>query len=304
MKLTDEQRAAGRMNNQSAKPTLYHVGLSGGKDSSALLIWMANESGIPHDQIRASFCDTGNEADETYEQVRLLSERVLPVEWIKPELDFYELARKKKRFPSTKARFCTQELKMKPTAKYLNTLIDEFEVIAVSGVRADESLLRSKLSEWGDPMESYFGVKEWRPLLKWTIVEVVAIHKKYGIPMNPLYAKGAQRVGCFPCIMSRKSEIRNIVKHFPERIDRIRAEEQRAINEYGRVSTFFPAKKLPKAFRSFSVILRDGTTVKVATIDDVVAWSQTKDGKQSKGQMTLEFWHEDEICPTTFGACE
>lgn len=42
------------------KLTCYHVGISGGKDSGALLLWMVHESGIPADQIIATFCDTGN----------------------------------------------------------------------------------------------------------------------------------------------------------------------------------------------------------------------------------------------------
>lgn len=152
---------------------LYHVGVSGGKDSSAVLLFMIHESGIPHEQIRVTFCDTGNEADETYEHVRFLSETIFPIEWIKPPLDFYELARKKNRFPSTKARFCTQDLKMKPTKGYIDSLMLEgYEVIAVSGVRADESPDRRDLPEHGNPMESYFGIKEWRPLINWTIVEV------------------------------------------------------------------------------------------------------------------------------------
>lgn len=264
---------------------------------------MLKESGIPHDQLRATFCDTGNEINETYNQVRMLSERVFPVEWLKPELDFYQLARKKKRFPSTKARFCTQELKMKPSKEYIDGLMrDGFEVIGVSGVRADESKERAKLSEWGNPMESYFGIVEWRPLLKWTIVEVVAIHKKYDIPMNDLYSKGAKRVGCFPCIMSRKSEIRNIVKNYPDRIDFIR--EQEWYDENGNFRTFFSRKKVPPEFRSITITTKGGELMQVASIDDVVAWSQTKDKKHSHGQMALDFWHEDEICPTTMGACE
>lgn len=288
---------------------LYHIGVSGGKDSGALLIWMVNESGIPHEQLRATFCDTGNEIDETYNQVRLLSERVFPVEWLKPELDFYELARKKKRFPSTKARFCTQDLKMKPTKAYIDTLIGDYDVIGVSGVRADESFERSKLPEWGDPMESYFGIKEWRPLLNWTIVEVVAIHKKYGIPMNELYGKGAKRVGCFPCIMSRKAEIRNIAENWPERIDFLRSQEWPDGMSF---HSFFARNKVPLTHRTKEITTSKGEKMMVATIDDVVAWTKTKDHKKTnQRQFVLPFWFDDDSsddaglsCPSSMGACE
>lgn len=285
--------------------TIYHIGISGGKDSTAVLLWMLHESGIPSDRIDVTFCDTGNEADETYEHVRFLSENVCQIETIYPPLDFYQLARKKGRFPSTKARFCTQDLKMKPSKEHIDNLMREGrEVIAVSGVRADESKERAKLAEWGNPMESYFGVKEWRPLIKWTIVEVVAIHKKYRVPLNPLYAMGAKRVGCFPCIMSRKSEIRNIAKNFPERIDFIRSQEW--ADGKGNPHSFFPRKKVPEEFRSTPTTTKSGEIVNVPTIDDVVAWSKTKDKKRSRGQVALDFWHEDEmeVCPSSMGFCE
>lgn len=59
---------------------IYHVGISGGKDSGAVLLWLVHESGIPRHQINATFCDTGNEHEHTYEQVRILHEQVHPIE--------------------------------------------------------------------------------------------------------------------------------------------------------------------------------------------------------------------------------
>jgi 3'-phosphoadenosine 5'-phosphosulfate sulfotransferase (PAPS reductase)/FAD synthetase len=288
--------------------TIYHVGVSGGKDSGAVLLWMVHESGIPHEQIRATFCDTGNEIEETYDHVRLLSDRVHPVEWVKPELDFYQLARKKKRFPSTKARFCTQDLKMKPSKAYIDGLLAEgFDVIAVSGVRADESEERSKLPEWGDPMASYFGIKEWRPLISWKIEDVFLIHKRYGIPMNPLYVKGAKRVGCFPCIMSRKAEIRLIAKKWPERIDYLRSQE---LPDGLGFHSFFARNKVPLVHRTREIVTKSGERMKIATIDDVVAWTRTKDRKKHNRQYALDFWFDEDtsddvnLCPSTIGACE
>lgn len=51
---------------------VYHIGISGGKDSTALLLWMIYESGIPREQMIATFCDTQNEAKETYEHIVML----------------------------------------------------------------------------------------------------------------------------------------------------------------------------------------------------------------------------------------
>lgn len=259
--------------------TIYHVGISGGKDSGAVLLWMVHRSGIPSNQINATFCDTGNEHDWTYEQVEMLSKRVHPIETLKPELDFNGLVRKKGLFPSNKRRFCTEFLKIRPTQDHILYLQESYdEVIAVSGVRANESDARSKLEEW-----DYSGnllTKQWRPILRWTIKDVVAIHSEYNIPMNPLYAIGAERVGCYPCINSRKKEIRTIALNFPERIDNIRALEKELCS-HGKKTAFFHANTVPLRFRTVPFKNKAGEDTMVASIDDVVKWSMT--GKRAKG---------------------
>ena len=262
---------------------LYHVGVSGGKDSTALLLWMIHESGISHGQIIASFCDTQNEADCTYEHVGMLNSEVFPIRTIQTE-GFLNLALRKKRFPSTKARFCTTELKLKPTKRFLDSLqlqYSNFEIIPVSGVRAGESEARKNLPEWGNPMDSYFGLKEWRPLIKWQIEDVLTIHAKYKIPLNPLYSQGARRVGCFPCIMSSKPELRLMAENFPERVTQLRQWERLFQNANG-VSTFFPRNTVPSRFRTRAIKTTKGVAMKVATIDDVIKWANS--GWRAKGE--------------------
>lgn len=270
---------------------IYHVGVSGGKDSGAVLLWMVHESGIPRHQINATFCDTGNEHEYTYEQVRMLSEKVHPIEMLKPELDFFALAQKKTRFPSTKVRFCTQHLKIFPSQDHIVYLKQAYScVVAVSGVRSNESFERSKLLEW-----DYSGnlmTLQWRPLITWKIEDVLAIHAKYGIPMNPLYAAGAQRVGCFPCIMSNKAEMRNIAINFPDRLNLIRDYEK-------ELSSFFSPNKTPVRFHSGSCQTKDGRTVTFPLVDDVARWSMT--GKRAKGSYLDD---EPEPISCSSGFCE
>ena len=288
---------------------IYHIGISGGKDSTALLLWMVYESGIPRQEMIATFCDTQNEAQETYEHVRLLSDKVLPVIWIETE-GFWPLAKRKGRFPSARARFCTQELKLQPTKAFIEQLTDQYEdVIPVSGVRRAESVERSQLTEWGNPLNSYFGLREWRPLIDWQIEDVLVIHAKYGIPLNPLYAKGAKRVGCFPCIHSSKEEIRAIIQHYPERIDQIRMWENSFDNPNG-ISTFFAPNTVPPRFRSKTVRTKNDRLIQVCTIDDVVAWAKT--GWRAQGvapdidslfQLQLQEM-EPRLCLAQYAACE
>ena len=96
---------------------------------------MIHESGIPREKINATFADTGNEHEWTYEHIEMLSKAVHPIETLKPELDFFSLAQKKQRFPSSKARFCTYELKIKPSQDHIIYLRQAYdEVVNVSGL--------------------------------------------------------------------------------------------------------------------------------------------------------------------------
>ena len=283
-----------------------YCGLSGGKDSTATALWLIHESGVPRETIRFAFCDTDNEHRWVYAHIMRLSRTFCelgcnPVEWLYPERGFLELAKWKKRFPSRKARFCTQFLKVIPSREDVQRLITEgHEVTVHSGVRAGESRDRAKLVERG--FDDMFGCTVNRPLLRWKLADVIAIHEKYGVPLNPLYALGFTRVGCFPCINSKKSEIKLISIHFPERIDQIR-EQERSI---GKISTFFARKTVPLRYRSLEVDTKSGR-MKVATIDDVVRWSHTLKGAKEKTPVLFEDFYPDDVglsCPSGMGMCE
>jgi 3'-phosphoadenosine 5'-phosphosulfate sulfotransferase (PAPS reductase)/FAD synthetase len=275
----------------------FVVGISGGKDSGALLLWLLNESGIDRSRIVCTFADTGNEAPQTYDHVRKISAELFPVQWIRPERDFYELVDHKKRFPSAKARFCTTFLKLEPLKAFMDRELEGL-VVSVNGMRRDESKKRSTLSEFASGLETYHGRPEWRPLLDWTLEDVVAIHARYNFPLNPLYAMGFERVGCMPCCMSKKSEIRLLGKHFPDQVDRIREAEGR--NDAG---SFFHSGTAPKRYRSRDYIKADGTPIKLLSIDDVIAWANTTDNKhRAQYDFHFEDFEEGPVCQA--GACE
>jgi len=249
----------------------YLVGVSGGKDSTAALLWVVHESGYAPSDVIVTFIDTGNEAAITYDYIRFLSDYIeqrgyAPIRWLKPPLDFFALAKYKKRFPSPKARFCTEYLKIKPLEKFIASIKDE--VVSISGVRADESRARAELPDRAFDIAGY---QIYRPILRWTVEDVWAYLKEWGVPRNQLYDLGFHRVGCFPCCMSRKSEVRLIAEYFPESIDRIREAER----EIG--STFFSMTYTPPAFRTWEVS-RNGRIWLCPSIDDVVRWSHTSRG--------------------------
>lgn len=297
-----------------APSVLNYCGLSGGKDSAATGLWLVHESGQDPKSIRFTFCDTGNEHAYTYEHVQLLSDKFVswgcdPVVTLKPERDFLALAKWKNRFPSRKARFCTQFLKVIPTREDVSGLIRaDYDVVVHSGVRAGESPDRALLVERG--FDDMFGCTVNRPLLRKSLDDVLELHRRYGVPLNPLYGFGFTRVGCFPCINSKKAEVRLISIHFPERIDQLRVYE-RSVKRPGSteesISTFFHRRTVPERFRSLPVKTASGKLMNVCTIDDVVRWSHTGKRARERQPVLFEDFYDDDktlVCLAGRGMCE
>jgi tRNA(Ile)-lysidine synthase TilS/MesJ len=55
------------------------LGLSGGKDSTAALLWLIHDAGVDPTRIVAAFCDTGNEDPLTHAWIALLHRRCAPL---------------------------------------------------------------------------------------------------------------------------------------------------------------------------------------------------------------------------------
>jgi len=183
----------------------------------------------------------------------------------------------------------------------IEPLLDEGckAIIEWHGVRADESLARRDLPEKGIEMGSWepepSGHLIYRPILKWTVEDVFAMHDKHGVKHNPLYEMGMSRVGCMPCIHARKSEVQAIASRAPEELDRVEEWEDLV----GKVSkrggaTLFGPNKIPG--------LRDG---QYPTVSRVREWAKTSRGGR---QFDLVKWIEDEeggpSCSSVYGLCE
>lgn len=270
------------------RPPIYHVGISGGKDSTALLLWVVHKSGLPLNRVRVTFCDTGNEDPITYEHLELLRRTVIEpagiiggLETLIPPLQFFDLCFAKGRFPSRKAQFCTVDLKIEPTRLWVQARWTEGEdVVLLNGKRVDESNER-KISMKDQPtryFSDYWGCEEWAAIRDWKFADVLAIHEEFGVPLNPLYAMGASRVGCWPCVNCGKTEIRLVAKHRPEKIAKIESEEKRQETELGRVSTFYHGKTAPKRWHDRTYTDSDGKVWGTAGIRNIVKWAHTKHG--------------------------
>lgn len=217
---------------------------------------------------------------------------------------FLDLCLIKGRFPSTRARFCSEELKHIPiNQQAVVPLLGEFQaVISWQGVRADESRFRAALPErdaecgqWEPDPE---GILIYRPLLQWTADDVFAMHRRHGVRHNPLYEQGMKRVGCMPCIHSRKSEIREIAKRFPEEVARVAEWEQRVSEASKRgLSSFFSFDKTPGDHVGRKDIPMPG-------INAVVEWSRTSRGGRNLDMFLVAEDSEIPACSSQYGLCE
>ncbi len=159
---------------------IYHLGVSTGKDSVGAFLWLLYESNWPLDRVIVSFCDTGNEDYYTYSFLDYLKE-IHPISTIQPEMDFWELAKFKHRFPSRKARFCTQWLKIIPTREMiLNLMRQGANVLLLTGVRKEEGRAhnnRGNLPQFG--WDDGLACDVYRPIYLQSIEDMWTIAKKY-----------------------------------------------------------------------------------------------------------------------------
>lgn len=260
--------------------------VSGGKDSAALSLWLT-ENGIEH---RRVFADTGWEHPAVYEYLRgPLTEKLGAIDEVRGLLPMADLVRKKGMFPSRLRRFCTEDLKVRPLAIYNRAVAKEIdsECVNVVGIRAAESEARAKLSEW--EWNDTFDCDVWRPLLAWTEQDVIDIHTRHGLAPNPLYLRGASRVGCFPCIFARKSEIALVAREWPQRIAEISALE--FATTIGAI-----ARGAENPHRTF---FRGKTSNEAVPVDEAVEWANTAHG----GKQMLLLDTEPAGC-VRWGLCE
>lgn len=190
------------------------VPVSGGKDSQACLQLAIDQYGPA--SVRGLFCDTHFEHPKTYAHIDFMRRHYgVQIESISGgTVD--EKCIKYKRFPSGKARFCTDELKMRPSRDwYAKTATEQGGFEVWYGMRTGESFARAARyaqvidSELYQPHELFpvkypkrlgsLGVRFRLPIVDWSSAEVFAL---IGATANPLYAEGFGRVGCFPCLAS------------------------------------------------------------------------------------------------------
>ena len=232
--------------------------------------------------------------------------------WLVPTgVPFFDLCIWKGRFPSRRAQFCTQELKVEPIDRHVTRplLAEGRTVISWQGVRAAESEVRRLLR----PFQRLYSHPDlpgrlvvYRPLLRVESVdEVFAIAARHGVPPNPLYRWGLRRVGCFPCINCSKDELALVADFFPEQIDRLEHWESKVSRCSKRgMSTFFNIVNDPVMQAEWTSSEVRGERLVVTHeehgIRRMVNWAKTDRGGRQYSLLARDF---STVC-NQWGACE
>lgn len=204
------------------KDTTYIVPVSGGKDSQVCLAWALDY--VPRTQLRIVHQNTGYDHPLTYKHLRYMARRYkVKIEHTYSDTydDVFDLIEKVGYFPGQVARACTSRLKQYPFAAWLRSNFDlsPERVHIFMGMRADEGQKRN--AKYGDldwdqiiylpDVASAYGhefrhVEVSLPIVQLTTAQVFDFLGKRGDKLNPLYAKGHHRVGCYPCLLARNAE--------------------------------------------------------------------------------------------------
>lgn len=283
------------------------VGFSGGIDSQATARWV-RERVSKEDVLLFNSPAGDNEDPLTTDFVEWYSANVHPVIQVSAicsdinrpggraklaalgygdgdKLTFDMLAIAKGRFPSRKAQFCTEVLKLVPQRRWITKEFgpggqwDGEDYERYAGVRADESKSRSLLEPrvWDDYFDCFLN----RPVLTWTKKECFDYVLAGGEKINDLYTLGFNRVGCAPCINSGKDDLMAWLQRRPEIIEKIRRYEE-------RVQRTYFAPMVPG--------------MAINWIDDVVLWAQTSRG--GRQQNMLRVLNDRPACESKYGLCE
>lgn len=182
------------------------VCLSGGKDSSALAVYLRDK--IPN--LEYVFCDTKMELKETYDYLfkmeQYLGKKIHYLTY-QNGYGFEDILKLKGGFlPSPEFRWCTDYLKLKPYDEYIGNDI----VYSYVGIRADE-LTRKGFIPAKKTIRTIF------PFIEDNIIkaDVFRILEDAGLGV-PDYYNWRSRSGCFFCFYQQKREWVGLLENHPD----------------------------------------------------------------------------------------
>ena len=229
---------------------LFVVNHSGGKDSQAMTIFLADL--IPADQLLIVHAPLERvEWPGTVEHIETTIPADVPLIManIASGKTLLERIEERGQFPDPARRWCTSDFKRGPIEREVRRYLKanpqyNGQIVNCMGMRADESHSRAKLSGYGyNAGNSKAGRAwyDWLPIHQWTADQVFSSIADAGQNPHPVYAEGMSRLSCSFCIMASQADLQTAARLRPKLYAEYVALERRIDH------TFSPSrKKLPE----------------------------------------------------------
>lgn len=249
------------------------LGISGGKDSAALAIYIKDQYPDIHEKVEYFFTDTGAELKEIYdfldkleaylgkEIIRLSSGKDFD-HWLKIHNEY---------LPSAQQRWCTLMMKIKPFEAFVGNDL----VVSYIGIRADEN--REGYVSKKDTIKAVFPFIE-DGLVRDDIFQI--LEDSVGIPE---YYKWRSRSGCYFCFFQRQDEWLGLKRNHPDLFEKAREFELRQRTKYDWKDGEIPIKGHGYTWSS------------QGTIDELVAKAEKREkehGINNSKKKVSERWQE------------
>ena len=243
------------------KSARHVLGLSGGKDSAALAIYLKDTYPGIHEKLEYFFSDTGAELKEVYDfldkleaylgkEIFRLSSGKDFEHWLKLHNNF---------LPSPRQRWCTRTMKIKP----FEAFVGNDTAISYIGIRADEN--REGYISHKETIKAVFPFVE-DGLIRSDIFKI--LEDSVGIPE---YYRWRSRSGCYFCFFQRQDEWLGLKRNHPDLFEKAREIERTSGDGY--------------------------TWVQGRTLDEVVAQAEKREKEHHKTaavstSMSRKSWQE------------
>jgi 3'-phosphoadenosine 5'-phosphosulfate sulfotransferase (PAPS reductase)/FAD synthetase len=218
--------------------TRHVLGLSGGRDSAALAVFMRQRH--PEIDVEYFFTDTGKELPEVYRYLtRLEGYLGKSILRLNPDRDFdFWLKSYKSYLPSPQSRWCTRQLKLRPFERWVRQFLDAGEtVISYVAIRSDEEYREGYQSN-KDKLIISLPFKE-SSIDKAGVIEIL---EGSGLGL-PDYYGWRTRSGCTFCFFQQKIEWVRLRERHPEAFEEAKLYEKNAI-EHGSPFTWSHGESL------------------------------------------------------------
>ena len=194
--------------------TRHVLGISGGKDSAALAIYLKMAGRIP--DIEYFFSDTGSELREVYEYLDKLEDYLgKPIARLSSGRDFDHFLKVYNNYlPSPRARWCTREMKLKPFEKF----VANDPCISYIAIRADE-FRQGYISHKPNIKPVYPFIEDG--IVKADVFRI--LEESVGIPD---YYKWRSRSGCYFCFFQRRDEWVGLADNHPDLFEKAKQYEK------------------------------------------------------------------------------